>query len=194
MKELDAILKADQPVGVQAVRLVKLLPMLSQEVVQIYFFKQKDKYGALREIISCIYESIDSLDIEKLTSLVFVAVVIGGAPLTNLRGTLESVKDNVRSSMLGRLEALLTRKYSASTAEWMCKEWQLLEHQTLDLVNHLVQTKKDSKKNYNVLTLSKAVSISDNIDDFVLISKSFLKRSSSKMVLDWLKDPRNDKM
>lgn len=109
----------------------------------------------------------------------FVAIVIGGAPLTNLRRTLESVKDNIRSSMLGRLQALLTRKYSASIAEWMCKEWQLLEHQMLDLVNHLVKTKKESKKNYSVLTLSKAVNISDNIGGFVLVSKGFLKMSSS---------------
>lgn len=58
--------------------------MLSQEVVQTYFFNKKEKYGALRDIISCIYERVASLDIEKLTSLVFVAVVIGGAPLINL--------------------------------------------------------------------------------------------------------------
>ena len=96
--------------------------------------------------------------------------------------------------MLERLEALLTRKYSASISKWMCKEWQLLEHQTLDLVNHLVKVKKESKKNYNILTLSKAANISDNISNFVLVSKGFLKMSSSKMVLGWLKDARNDKM
>ena len=97
--------------------------MLSQEAVQTYFFNKRDNYGVLRDIILCIQERIESLDIEKLTSLVFVAVVIGGAPLTNLRGTLDRVKDGLRSNMLECLQALLTRKYSTSIAEWMCKEW-----------------------------------------------------------------------
>lgn len=91
--------------------------------MQTYFFNKRDSYGALRDIILRIQERIESLDIEKLTSLVFIAVVIGGAPLTNLRRTLERVKDGIRASMLERLQALLTRKYSACIAEWMCQEW-----------------------------------------------------------------------
>ena len=168
--------------------------MLSQEAVQTYFFNKRDSYGAFRDIILRIQERIESLDVEKLTSLVFVAVVIGGAPLVNLRGTLERVKESIRSNMLERLQALLTRKYSTSIAEWMCKEWQLLENQTLDLINYLVKIKKESKKNYNILTLSRVVNISGSIKDFVIVSKGFLHLPSSMLVLDWLKEARNNKM
>ncbi len=97
--------------------------MLSQEAVQTYFFNKKENYATLRDIISRIQDRIESLDVERLASLVFVAVVIGGAPLTNLRGTLERVEEDTRSNMLEHLLALLTRKYSSSIAKWMCQEW-----------------------------------------------------------------------
>ena len=32
-------------------QLVKLLPMLSQETVETYFFNKRESYGALRDII-----------------------------------------------------------------------------------------------------------------------------------------------
>jgi hypothetical protein len=195
MDDLHNLLTSpNQSLDVQAMKLVKLLPMLFQEAVQTYLFNKKSSYGTLRDIILRIQERIESLDIEKLTSLVFVVVVIGGAPLTNLRGTLERVKESTRSNMLERLQALLTRKYSSNIAEWMCHEWQLLENQTLNLINYLIKTKTEGKKNYNILTLSRAVHISDNISDFVVVSKGFLCLSSSKMVLDWLKEARNNKM
>ena len=62
------------------------------------------------------------------------------------------------------------------------------------MINYLVKIKKESKKNYNILTLSRAVNISGNIKDFVLVSKGFLHLPSSKLVLDWLKGANNGKM
>lgn len=58
----------------------------------------------------------------------------------------------------------------------------------------MVKTKREGKKNYSILTLSRAVHISDNIGDFVLVSKGFLHLLSSKLVLEWLKEARNSKM
>ena len=55
----------------------------------------------------------------------------------------------------------------------MCDEWQLIEEQTLTLIRYLAAEKKDSD-HYQILALSKAVSVAGNIDFFVKVSQQLL--------------------
>ena len=50
--------------------------------------------------------------------------------------------------------------------------------------------KKESKKNYDLLTLSIAVEISAQMDDFVIVSKGFLAHSKAWWMLEHLKNER----
>ena len=125
---------------------------------------------------------------EKLTSLTFVAAMIGGAPLTRTPAVLKSMEASIRDQVLQRLEVLLARNYSARIASWICTEWQLLEEQTFKLFNYLKDTKKESKKDYDILTLSKAVDIAGQFRDFVAVSKFFLSHPRSAWVLRYIQN------
>lgn len=104
MKELNEILtNPNEDIGVKAYKFVNLLHMLSQEAVFAYIFAQKANFSILSDVILHIYERVDSLNVEKLTSLVLAALEVEGAPVTNLRAAMERLDGQIRSEMLLRL-------------------------------------------------------------------------------------------
>ena len=70
---------------------------------------------------------------------------------------------------------------------WVCTEWQLIEEQTLALIRYLAAEKK-GLDHHQTLLLSKAVSITDNLDFFVKISHQLLSCPQAELVLAHIKE------
>ena len=137
----------------------------------------------LRDIIVSIQEKINSLDVHGLTSLIYVTLNIGGAPLIRLPDIIKGIEQDLRAQVLNYLQALLTRTHTSKIAAWMCAEWHLIEEQTLSLIRYLGDLKKNAATNYDVLTLSKAVDLAGCVDHFVVVSEVFLAHSHSGWML-----------
>ncbi len=174
--------------SVQAAKLIRLLPDLTQQQVSDYILTNKSKYPILRDIIVSIQEKINSLDVHGLTSLIYVTLNIGGAPLLKLPDIIKGIEQGLRAQILSYLQALLARTHTSKIAAWMCAEWHLIEEQTLGLIRYLRDLKGNAITNYDVLTLSKAVDLVGCVDHFVVVSEVFLDHPNSKWMLQCLTD------
>ena len=76
------------------------------------------------------------------------------------------------------LDSLLTKKFSASIAKWVCENWTLIEEQSLRLIRYLVASHQDNEHTYSMLMVSLITDVSE-MKQFVVYTKMFLRYSKS---------------
>jgi hypothetical protein len=97
-----------------------------------------------------------------------------------------------RGELLGTFALYVSKLYSAEVAEWVTKNWKVVEDEHLCLIKHLKSTQL--KEVRSILDLSLGVALVE-IPRFVMVAEAFITYPAAKLVFECLhKNPKQQRI
>lgn len=162
-------------------KLINLLPSLTQEMLIRHISHEKNKCPVVYEVVHAIQAQIADRTVEEATAVALLAITLGGTNWNYLSEMFSHISSENTKVIQSRLRVLLKRRYPDALADWISDNCtQLKEHQ-LQLLRYLDDF--GTPRPDTILTVSSVVDLSGKVDEFVLLTDTFLRSSKAKYFL-----------